>query len=63
MNRPFEEIDRDRRGSAEGLVPTLEAAFAAGGVQLVAVPVDYSESSRVLVDELRANAAKRGEPT
>ncbi|WP_321794929.1 acetolactate synthase large subunit [Caballeronia sp. J97] len=39
--------------SAEGLVPTLEAAFAEGGVQLVVVPVDYSENGRVLVDELR----------
>jgi acetolactate synthase I/II/III large subunit len=39
--------------SAEGLVPTLEAAFSEGGVQLVVVPVDYSENSRVLVDELR----------
>jgi acetolactate synthase-1/2/3 large subunit len=56
-------INGSRVDSAEGLVPTLEAAFAAGGVQLVAVPVDYSENSRVLVDELRANAAKRGEPT
>jgi acetolactate synthase I/II/III large subunit len=35
-------------------VPTLEAAFSAGGVHLVAVPVDYSENKRVLVDELRS---------
>ena len=35
------------------LVPTLEAAFSAGGVHLVAVPIDYSENRRVLVDELR----------
>jgi acetolactate synthase-1/2/3 large subunit len=39
--------------SADSLVDTLEAAFAEGGVQLVTVPVDYSENSRVLVDELR----------
>ncbi|MDM0115440.1 acetolactate synthase large subunit [Variovorax sp. J22R133] len=39
--------------SAESLVPTLEAAFREGGVQLVTVPVDYAENSRVLVDELR----------
>jgi acetolactate synthase I/II/III large subunit len=44
---------RRRVESAEGLVPTLEAAFSEGGVQLVVVPVDYSENSRVLVDELR----------
>ena len=36
------------------LVPTLEKAFQAGGVHLVAVPIDYSENTRVLVDELRA---------
>jgi acetolactate synthase-1/2/3 large subunit len=39
--------------SAETLASTLEAAFAEGGVQLVTVPVDYSENARVLVDELR----------
>jgi acetolactate synthase-1/2/3 large subunit len=45
-------IKGSRVESADGLVPTLEAAFA-GGVQLVCVPVDYSENMRVLVDELR----------
>ncbi|MBV8398740.1 MAG: acetolactate synthase large subunit [Acetobacteraceae bacterium] len=39
--------------TADGLVPTLEAAFRAGGVHLVTVPVDYSENVRVLVEELR----------
>jgi acetolactate synthase I/II/III large subunit len=39
--------------TADGLVPTLEAAFKAGGVNLVTVPVDYSENARVLVEELR----------
>jgi len=43
-----------RVGATEDLVPTLEAAFRAGGVHLVAVPVDYSENRRVLVDELKA---------
>jgi acetolactate synthase-1/2/3 large subunit len=43
-----------RVNSASGLVTGLEAAFAEGGVHLVAVPVDYSENMRVLVDELRA---------
>jgi acetolactate synthase-1/2/3 large subunit len=37
----------------DDLVPTLEAAFAGGGVHLVTVPIDYSENMRVLVDELR----------
>jgi acetolactate synthase-1/2/3 large subunit len=41
---------------ADGLAPALEAAFTAGGVQLVAVPVDYSENARVLVEELAALA-------
>ena len=33
--------------------PTLERAFTEGGVQLVSVPIDYSENTRVLVNELR----------
>lgn len=40
----------------EDLLPTFEAAFAAGGVHLVDVPVDYSENQRVLIDELEAKA-------
>jgi acetolactate synthase-1/2/3 large subunit len=31
----------------------LERAFSEGGVQLLTVPIDYSENTRVLVDELR----------
>ena len=46
-----------RIASAAELVPTLEAAFAAGGVHIVAVPIDYSENTRVLVDELGGRAA------
>lgn len=38
--------------SAESLVPTLEKAFAGGGVHIVDVPVDYSENTRVLIEEL-----------
>jgi acetolactate synthase-1/2/3 large subunit len=41
-----------RIGAVDDLVPTLDAAFAAGGVHLVAVPIDYDENTRVLVDEL-----------
>ncbi|MEO7853422.1 MAG: acetolactate synthase large subunit [Rubrivivax sp.] len=33
--------------------PALEMAFQAGGVHLLAVPIDYAENKRVLVDELR----------
>ncbi len=36
----------------DDLAPALEAAFTEGGVQLVCVPVDYSENLRVLIDEL-----------
>ena len=43
-----------RVGTISELKPILEKAFAEGGVQLVAVPIDYSENTRVLVDELRA---------
>ncbi|SFD50675.1 acetolactate synthase large subunit [Roseivivax sediminis] len=39
--------------AVEDLVPTLEAAFAGGGVHLIDVPIDYSENSRVLVEELK----------
>jgi acetolactate synthase-1/2/3 large subunit len=46
--------------SADGLVPTLEAAFTGGGVHLITVPVDYSENIRVLVEELRANTSQNG---
>ena len=43
-----------RVDSADGLIPALEAAFAGGGVHVIAVPIDYSENIRVLVDELRS---------
>ncbi len=42
------------------LETTLKSAFSAGGVHLVAVPVDYSENIRVLVEELGNHA--RGKP-
>ena len=42
-----------RVDSADGLIPALEAAFSRRGVHLIAVPIDYSENVRVLVDELR----------
>ena len=44
-----------RVSSAENLIPTLEAAFKAGGVHLVDVPVDYSQNRRLLIDELKKN--------
>jgi acetolactate synthase I/II/III large subunit len=39
--------------SCEDFVAVLESAFERGGVQLVVVPIDYSENTRVLVDELQ----------
>ncbi|GAM03582.1 hypothetical protein MBENS4_0581 [Novosphingobium sp. MBES04] len=36
------------------LIPVLDAAFKAGGVHLVDLPVDYSENNKVLIDELGA---------
>ena len=41
-----------RVDSADGLIPALEQGFAGGGLQLVVVPIDYSENLRVLIEEL-----------
>ena len=46
-----------RVAAVDALAPTLEAAFAAGGVHVVVVPIDYTENRRVLVDELKGRAA------
>jgi acetolactate synthase-1/2/3 large subunit len=43
--------------TADELAPTLDAAFSAGGVHLVATPIDYSENIRVFVDELASAIA------
>jgi acetolactate synthase-1/2/3 large subunit len=53
-------IHGSRVEGPDDLVPTLEAAFAGGGVHLVTVPVDYSENMRVLVEELGDQAHKSG---
>jgi acetolactate synthase-1/2/3 large subunit len=39
-------------GATDEIIPTLRKAFDACGVHLVAVPIDYSENMRVLIDEL-----------
>jgi acetolactate synthase I/II/III large subunit len=39
--------------SAESLTQTFEKAFTAGGVHLVEAPMDYSENTKVLIDELQ----------
>jgi acetolactate synthase-1/2/3 large subunit len=50
-----------RVNATEDLVPTLERTFSAGGVHVVAVPIDYAENTRVLIEELR-NRAPELEP-
>ncbi len=48
---------KGHRVSATGdLASVLEGALTAGGVHLVVVPIDYSENTRVFVDELGAHA-------
>jgi acetolactate synthase-1/2/3 large subunit len=47
--------------STDQLVPILNAAFDAGGVHLVIVPIDYSENVRVLVDELASRVPNQAE--
>ena len=42
-----------RIGRAAELVPALEHAFDAGGIHLIDLAVDYSENTRVLIDELQ----------
>jgi acetolactate synthase-1/2/3 large subunit len=44
-----------RVADTDRLAPTLTEAFQQGGVGLVCVPIDYSENTRVLIDELGAN--------
>jgi acetolactate synthase-1/2/3 large subunit len=45
-----------RIAAAAELAPTLEAALEEGGVHVVAVPIDYSENTHVLVNELNRRA-------
>jgi acetolactate synthase I/II/III large subunit len=49
-------IQGGRVQSGDALAPTLEKAFAAGGLHLITVPIDYSENSRVLIEELRGDS-------
>src|SRR5713101_6141061 len=48
--------------STAELIPTLERAFKSGGVHLISVPIDYSENTRVLIDELREKLKQVDEP-
>jgi acetolactate synthase I/II/III large subunit len=49
-------IQGGRVQSGDALAPTLEKAFAGGGLHLITVPIDYSENSRVLIEELRGDS-------
>ena len=54
-------IKGSRVESSDALAPALEKAFASGGIHLITVPVDYSENTRVLIDELCDYALGNGE--
>jgi acetolactate synthase-1/2/3 large subunit len=47
--------------TTDGLIPAIENAFKGGGVHIVAVPIDYTENTRVLVDELKAKVSSKHE--
>jgi len=42
--------------AAAELVPALEEAFAAGGVHVIAAPIDYSENKRLRIDDLKTDS-------
>lgn len=46
-------IQGHRVSSTEGFVPLLNQCFEEGGVHLIDLPVDYSENTKVLIDELK----------
>ena len=43
-----------RIASTDELLPTLKSCLDQGGVQVVEVPIDYSENEKVLIEELQA---------
>ena len=44
-----------RINAADELAPTLRSALENGGIHVVTTSIDYSENTRVLIDELRTN--------
>jgi acetolactate synthase I/II/III large subunit len=44
-----------RIDAVDDLAPTLRSAFESGGIHVVTTPVDYTENTRVLIEELQAN--------
>lgn len=39
--------------SSEELIPTMEKAFADGGVHVIDLPIDYSQNTKTLLDDLK----------
>jgi acetolactate synthase-1/2/3 large subunit len=46
-----------RPASADEFLPTLERAFAQGGVHLIDLAIDYSDNHRILNEEIRQLSA------
>src|SRR5215213_4326323 len=44
-----------RIDAADQLAPTLRSAFESGGIHVVTTPIDYSENTRVLIEELQTD--------
>ena len=42
-----------RIGASDELIPTLEKAFSQGGVHLIDLPIDYSQNTKTLLDDLK----------
>lgn len=42
-----------RIASSEELVPTMQKAFADGGVHVIDLPIDYSQNTKTLLDDLK----------
>ena len=39
--------------SSDSFIPLLNSCFDLGGVHLIDLPVDYSENTKILIDELK----------
>jgi acetolactate synthase-1/2/3 large subunit len=39
--------------SSDELIPTMEKAFKEGGVHLIDLPIDYSQNTKTLLDDLK----------
>jgi acetolactate synthase-1/2/3 large subunit len=42
-----------RIASSEELIPTMEQAFTDGGVHVIDLPIDYSQNTKTLLDDLK----------